>query len=190
MLLDAQQQHSSEEELAALAKAGDSKAAEELVSRLYMLVYYAAHRYEWLGIEISDLVQEGMIGLLNAMRSYKPDSGTKFKTYANVCVDNHFCSLARKAYRAKQIPQDKITVVHHFIQDAALNPEETVIEKERLKEITVALKSKLSDFEFEILNKYLSGYSAAEIADILGIDVKRVSNALYRIRQKFHFILK
>ncbi|MBE6819225.1 MAG: sigma-70 family RNA polymerase sigma factor [Ruminococcaceae bacterium] len=183
-------QYISEEELASSAKAGDSKAANELVSRLYLLVSFAADRYSALGIEKADLVQEGMLAVLNAIRSYKPEANAKFKTYANTCVYNHYNSLARKVSQKKQIPQDKITVIHYFIQDQAPNPEESVIEKERLEEITAALRARLSDFEYEVLNKYLSGYSAAEIAEIFGITVKRVSNALYRIRQKFHFILK
>lgn len=180
----------SEEELAVLAKSGDSAAANMLVSKLYTQVYFAAERYSFLGIEQADLIQEGMIGVLSAMRTFKPGAATSFKTYAGTCIDNRLNSVARQVCSKKQIPADKITSISYFLQDSALNPEESVIEKERFNEISTALKAKLSTFEFEILNKYLSGYSAAEIADSLGIDVKRVSNALYRIRQKFHFILK
>ncbi|MBR2590806.1 MAG: sigma-70 family RNA polymerase sigma factor [Clostridia bacterium] len=180
----------SEEELVAFAKSGDSVAANELVLRLYTLVYFTSEKYTGLGIERADLIQEGMIGVLGAMRTFHPESGTKFKTYAARCVDHHFYSLARKVYRKKHIPRDKIVSISHYISNEAQNPEQLVIEKERQEEITAALKAKLSNFEFEILYKYLSGYSAAEIAELLGIDVKQVSNALYRIRQKFHFILK
>lgn len=179
----------SEEELALRAKY-DDYAAGALIERLYTLVYFASEKYLGLGIERADLLQEGMIGVLNAIRTFRPDANTKFKTYASRCVYHHYNSLARKVSRKKLIPQEKIVCVSYSIQDDAQNPEQLVIEKERQEEITKAIQAKLSSFEFEIFYKYLSGYSAAEIADTLGIDVKRVSNALYRIRQKFHFILK
>ena len=182
--------HLSEEELAALAKSGDEGAASELVTRLYFLVAYVAEQHSAIGIEKADLIQEGMLAVLGAIAGFRPERGVKFKTYAGRCVHHHFQTLARKVYRKKHIPPQKLISQQNFIQDEAFNPEELVIEKERLSEITSALKSKLSDFEFEILNKYLSGYSAAEIAASSGKSVKSISNALYRIRQKFHFILK
>ena len=180
----------SEEQLVMLVKQGNTHAANDLITRLYSLVYFASEKFTGIGLEREDLVQEGMIAVLNAMRTFKADAGVAFKTYANRCVYNHFNSIARSMLQKKHIPKEKLVSDNHFIQDETQNPELMVIEKERVEEITKALKAKLSEFEFEILNQYLSGYSAAEIAERFGIDVKRVTNALYRIRQKFHFILK
>ena len=180
----------SEEQLVVLVKQGNALAANELITRLYSLVFFASDKFMGIGLERDDLVQEGMIAVLNAIRSFDANAGVTFKTYANRCVYNHFYSITRSVQQKKHIPKEKLVSVNHFIQDNTQNPEQMVIEKERVDEITKALQAKLSELEFEIFNKYLSGYSAAEIAEILGINVKRVTNALYRIRQKFHFILK
>lgn len=181
----------TEEELALLAKQGDSSAASELVLRLYMLVYFTVDNFSAQGIEKADLIQEGMIGLLNALHSFNPKYKTSFKTYARSCIINHLSTVSRKLTQKKQIPQDKlVSISKNEIYDFELSPEEKYIENERFSEINNSLKSKLSNFEYEILQKYLSGYSAAEIAEIFSIDVKSVSNGLYRIRQKFHSIIK
>ena len=153
-------------------------------------MFFASEKFIGIGLERDDLVQEGMIAVLNAIRTFNANAGVTFKTYANRCVYNHFNSIARSVQQKKHIPKEKLVSINNFIQDNTQNPEQMVIEKERIDEITKALQAKLSELEFEILNKYLSGYSAAEIAENLGINVKRVTNALYRIRQKFHFILK
>ena len=181
----------SDEALVALAKNGNDAAANELVRRMYSLVYFAAESFYHNGMEKADLIQEGMIGLIRAIRTYDPQNSTRFKTYAKSCVTHHLSSTIRRLNQKKQIPQDKLISINKFsLQSTVSGPEELMIARERYAAIMNTLHTELSEFEFEIFKKYLSGYSAAEIADLLGIHVKRVSNALYRIRQKFHSILK
>ncbi len=180
----------SEERLAVLAKAGNQNAASELVIRLYSLVYFASEKFSGIGLERADLVQEGMIAVLNAINHFQPQGGASFKTYANRCIYNHYNSLTRELWQKKRIPKEKIVSLDVSVSEDTQNPEQLVIEKERVEEITAALQAKLSSFEYTVFQKYLSGYSAAEIAENFGINVKQVNNALYRIRQKFHFILK
>ena len=180
----------SEEELVPLAKGGNQSAASELVARMYSLVYYASEKFLGIGIERADLIQEGMIALLYAVQHFKPQNGASFKTYAGRCIYNRYSSLAREVLQKKHIPKEKIVSLDYIVQEDTQNPEQLVIEKERIEEITAAVQAKLSSFEYSVFQKYLSGYSAAEIADSFGINVKQVNNALYRIRQKFHFILK
>ena len=180
----------TDEQLLCLAREGDSFAADELVSRLYPTVVYLVEKVSFFGIEKSDLIQEGMVGLIAAIHAFDTAADVKFKTFAKSCIVNHLNSTLRRLYRKNQIPQEKLVSINKvFIQDTVMSPEDALIERERVSEWITRLEAKLSAFEIEILKKYLSGYSAAEIAEQLGISVKRVSNALYRIRQKFHSLI-
>lgn len=181
----------SDEEVVLLAKSGDSRAANEIVTRMYPLAYYAAESYSGFGLEKADLIQEAMLGLISAVRTFDTQKSTRFKTYANSCISNHLSSVLRRQNQKKQIPQEKLTSIDNLsLKTTVLSPEEQIIQKEQVSDMMRRLNQTLSDFEKQILIQYLSGYSAAEIADTLGINVKRVSNALYRIRQKFHSLIK
>ena len=180
----------SDEQLLCLAREGDSFAADELVSRIYPTVAYLVDKIAYFGIEKSDLIQEGMIGVIAAIHSFDRTADVKFKTYAKSCILNQLNSTIRRLYQKKQIPREKLVSINKvFIQDTVKSPEEAFIERENISELITRLEAKLSAFEMDILKKYLSGYSAAEIAGQLGISVKRVSNALYRVRQKFHSLI-
>ena len=181
----------SDEKLVELAKSGNEKATNSLLTRMQPFVFYIAKAYENKGIELADLTQEGMIALIKALRTYNSEMNVKFKTYANSCINNHLSSTIRRLYRKRQIPIDKIISINKVsLQNTVSGPEDLFIENETGSDLMGKLRTQLSDLEFEIFKKYLSGYSAAEIADNLGINVKSVSNALYRIRQKFHSLNK
>ena len=80
--------YSSEDDvsLLSLSSEGNREAEEELIRRYTKLVRLCARRFFLLGGEQEDLIQEGTIGLLNAVRSYRPDAGASFRTYAQKCI--------------------------------------------------------------------------------------------------------
>ena len=69
----------NDEELWRLTVSGDARAEEELIERYTRLVRICARPYFLAGGDSEDLTQEGLMGLLNAIRSYEPDSGTPFR---------------------------------------------------------------------------------------------------------------
>jgi RNA polymerase primary sigma factor len=75
---------SAEEEtrLARLAAAGDDAASQRLVQGNLQLVVALARRYRATGVPLLDLVQEGNLGLLQAVQAFDPDKGFRFSTFA------------------------------------------------------------------------------------------------------------
>ena len=94
----------SDERLCALAASGDRQAEEDLVVRYNRLVRICARPYFLAGGDSEDLIQEGMVGLLAAIREYDPEKAASFRTYAEVCIKNRLFSVIKAAARDKHIP--------------------------------------------------------------------------------------
>ncbi|MCD7822118.1 MAG: sigma-70 family RNA polymerase sigma factor [Clostridiales bacterium] len=172
---------------------GDQAAEETLVQRYVRMVRVCARPLFLMGGDSEDLTQEGMVGLLAAIRSYSPQRGGSFHAYAEVCVKNRMISAVRSASGKHHTPlNDSIPIetplfdenCHCTAMLPETDPEEILITRESVQERLGSMFSKLSDFEAEILKLYLSGLSYSEIADQLGRTVKSVDNAIQRIRRK------
>ena len=180
-LVQSQTQSYSDESLCRLAASGDPLAETELVGRYTRLVRVCARPLFLAGGDSEDLIQEGMLGLLAAIR-----------TYAEICVRSRLYAAVRAAQRDKHFPLNHSvsfetplfdgTSAHLFSSEES--PEDVVIGREELRERLDALKGQLSGFEAEILSYYLGGLSCAEIASQVGRSTKSVDNAVQRIRRK------
>ncbi len=71
-----------EQTLARRVQAGDKDAERRMVEANLRLVFRIARRYRNRGLPLPDLIEEGNIGLLRAVRKFRPDKGTRFSTYA------------------------------------------------------------------------------------------------------------
>ena len=80
------QSERADEALCTLAASGDRIAEEALVMRYNRLVRICARPYFLAGGDSEDLIQEGMVGLLSAIRVYDPAKEASFRTYAEVCI--------------------------------------------------------------------------------------------------------
>ena len=185
----------SDETLCGLAAAGDNSAEECLAARYSRLVRACARPYFLAGGDSEDLLQEGMIGLLSAIRGFDPAREINFQTYAEVCIRNRLLSAVRMAGREKHEPlnssvsleaplYDEIPQPHPDRQPLAESPEEMLIGREEWKGRLEALKALLSRFEGTVLELYLDGLSYAEIGAQTGKPLKSVDNAVQRIRRK------
>jgi RNA polymerase sporulation-specific sigma factor len=145
-----------------------------------------------VGGDSEDLIQEGMLGLLSAIRSYKPNKEAAFPTYAEICIRSKLATAIQAAQRDKHIPLNHsisfetplFEGTSEFLFSSEESPEDVVIGKEELQERIDALKGQLSGFEAEILSYYLGGLICAEIAERVGRSYKSVDNAIQRIRRK------
>ncbi len=72
-----------EREIAVRAQAGDESARNQLIQANLRLVVSIARHYTGRGLPLSDLIQEGNIGLIHAAHHFRPDKGTRFSTYAS-----------------------------------------------------------------------------------------------------------
>ena len=182
----------SDEELCVCSAQGSSGAEEELVRRYGRLVRMCARPLFLAGGDSEDLIQEGMLGLLSAIRSYNPSKAASFRTYADICIRSKLVNAVQAAQRDKHLPLNHsisfetplFDGTSEFLFSSEESPEDVVIGREELQERLDALKGQLSGFEAEILSYYLGGLSCAEIAGRVGKTSKSVDNAVQRIRRK------
>ncbi len=181
----------TDEALCAAAAGGDPRAETELVRRYGQLVRACARPLFLAGGDSEDLIQEGMLGLLTAIRGFDPGRDAAFKTYAEICVRSRLYSAIRAAQGGKHAPLNQsISLPPLFdgtnarLFSSAESPEDVIIGREELKERLDALKGQLSELEARILGPYLSGLSCGEIARLAGRPRKSVDNAIQRIRRK------
>lgn len=186
-----------DEVLCSLATRGDRDAEETLVARYNRLVRICARPFFLAGGDSEDLIQEGMIGLVSAIRGFQAGREAKFRTYAEVCIKNRIRSAARAASRDKHSPLNQSVSLGAPLLDQAAegygndelrqrteSPEDMLIGREEREDRMTSLLERLSRFEKMVLDLYLDGFSYSEIALRLDKPVKSVDNAVQRIRQK------
>ncbi len=182
----------TDEELCTGAAQKDSRAEAELVRRYGQLVRACARPLFLAGGDSEDLIQEGMLGLLTAIRSFDPGRDAAFKTYAEICIRSRLYTAIRAAQGGKHAPLNQSISLEPPLFDGTRadlyssveSPEDVIIGREELKERLDALKDQLSEFEAQILPPYLNGLSCREIAARVGRPQKSVDNAIQRIRRK------
>ncbi len=176
-------------QLASLVNNGNSSAFVELTARYLSLVKAKASRFRSTMLETDDLCQEGLMGLLNAARTYDSAGGASFKTYAGVCITNRMIMACRTAANRKNLPLNNfISLSDHDTEmdmsDNTTNPETVLIDNESLKLMRQRMEQTLSQMEQRVLMLYLDGCSYSEISAKLGITSKAADNALQRVRLK------
>ncbi len=187
----------SDNEIVSLAQAGDAKAMEYIVGKYTGFVKMRSGPYFLAGAERDDLVQEGLIGLYKAVKSFDGGKRANFKTFAEVCVVRQMITAVKTSTRKKNNPLNHYISIHGVDNDTTnesmsdmfedsqnINPESIVIEKENARGMEFEIGKLLSDFENQVLNLYLSGVSYKEIAKYLNKEPKAVDNALTRIKKK------
>ncbi len=180
----------SDEELLRIFLSGDDDAFDAIASRYLGLISSAAKKYRGMAADIddSDMIQEGMVALLSACRSFDSGKGMSFKNYLMLCVENRYRSMMRASSRQRAVPARNM-ISFEDEADAAVDPTvtslpELVETKEYIDSLHRILKNSLSTLEYKVALLHLSGYSYKEIAQRLDIPLKSVDNAQTRIRQK------
>lgn len=169
---------------------------EEIIREYTQLVRSRARRFYLIGAEQEDVIQEGMIGLLYAIRSYREDKNTSFATFADKCIQGQIMKAVQATGRIKRLSlnmADSIEDINEYsatdINDVE-NPETILINREENDSLLQSLNHVLSSKEEKVLEKYLEGFSYEEIGEKLNITTKAVDNAIQRIRRKVKEILK
>ena len=176
----------SDEQLVRSAK-NDKKAVSELIVRYLRIVHFLAGRYS-AGI-YEDLVQEGFMGLLKAVNTYRPDENVKFSTYANVCVKNRIISSLKRNSLINGEEFTEEIVQSMFENQMAADPEKIVIENESMDEVYKKITSALSEQEWRVFQLFLTGMAYNQMALNLGVSVKSIDNAMQRVRRKLKSVL-
>lgn len=176
----------SDEELVKKARE-DKNALSELIARYVCTAEYTAKK---ISHQITDdLAQEGLMGLLNAVRTYSADKNIKFSTYANVCIKNRILSSLQK-----NMPSGEAELTDEQLEEHIDSPEEIpeniVIEQERMNELYSKISSALTELEWHVFQMFLTGISYSQIAASLNITEKAADNAMQRVRRKLKSLLR
>jgi RNA polymerase sporulation-specific sigma factor len=182
------------------ARNGDQTALDGLIRRYTGFVRLKASSYFLAGGDAEDLVQEGLIGLYKAVRDFRADKETSFRSFAELCVTRQIITAIKTATRFKHSPLNSYVSFSHTPagQDAdsdctlgdALpgptvnDPSVCVISTEELQSLVFCLGSGLSKLEADALRLYLEGLSYEGMAAELGCDTKTIDNALQRVKRK------
>ena len=142
-------------------------------------------------LEKDDLVQEGMIGLLAALRAYQPKRGAAFRTFAGTCIENAIQTALRKFSRRKDVPSDNMVSLEDYLDHAgtAVSAEDDFLAAESVARLSRTLEQQLSPMENEV-RLHISGFRYADIASRLNKSPKVVDNALQRIRKKLTLLFE
>jgi RNA polymerase sporulation-specific sigma factor len=182
------------------ARNGSQDALDGLMRRYTGFVRLKASSYFLAGGDSDDLVQEGMIGLYKAVRDFRPDKETSFRSFAELCVTRQIITAIKTATRFKHAPLNTYVSFSHTpagqesegdctLGDALPgpgvdDPSVCVISTEELQSLVFCLGSGLSQLESEALRMYLEGNSYEDMAEDLGCDTKTIDNALQRVKRK------
>ncbi len=178
----------SDEQLVKAVQEGNSSALTVLTVRYMPIVISRAEGYFSDGYDKEDLAQEGMIGLLRAVRSYSSDRGASFHTFALLCIDRNIISAVRSSLSAKKIPSSSLLYIDEMQGDSVIADkasfEEELIAGDTVERIYRELESILSKTEFAVFKLYLKGNTYEAISSRLSLTKKAVDNAVCRARKK------
>ncbi|MBR6523254.1 MAG: RNA polymerase sporulation sigma factor SigH [Clostridia bacterium] len=187
----------SDDQLVRMAKKNDNAAIEVLVDRYKNCISLKTRTYFLRGADKEDIMQEGMIGLIKAIRDYKEDRQVSFKSFAELCITRQIITAVKAATRQKHIPLNSYVSLYGnsdsdedrapldlIDSNTRFNPEEYIIMRENMKKIDEQILKLLSKFEKNVLECYLTGKSYQEISTLLDRPVKSIDNALQRIKRK------
>jgi RNA polymerase sporulation-specific sigma factor len=182
------------------ARNGDGAALDALMRRYAGFVRLKASSYFLAGGDSDDLIQEGMIGLYKAMRDFRTDKETSFRSFAELCVTRQIITAIKTATRHKHQPLNGALSFSHtpagyddgsdFTLGDALpgspidDPARRVVATEELAALVGCLGTSLSPLEGRVLTLYLEGRSYEEIGELVECDPKAVDNALQRVKRK------
>jgi RNA polymerase sporulation-specific sigma factor len=195
-----QQRELADLQLVVRARNGDEQALDALIRRYTGFVRLKASSYFLAGGDPEDLIQEGLIGLYKAVRDFRHDKETSFRSFAELCVTRQIITAIKTATRFKHSPlntyvsfsntpagQDSdsdVTLGDALPGPTVDDPSICVISTQELQSLVFALGTGLSKLEADALKHYLEGSSYEEMAEALACDTKTIDNALQRVKRK------
>ena len=180
--------------------------AEEILYEKYkpMIVNFSKKVYPFssnTGLELNDLIQEGLLGLNQAMKYYDEKKDNSFYTFAKTCIERKILTLVTNHRRLKhKILNESLSLdmtyedqnygVNYFLKDMTTDPETVLLSKERETQLEEKVHQVLTDFEDEVFTLRINNFSYQEMASILDKDRKAIDNALQRIRFKVRKVIE
>lgn len=190
-----------DDELVLLARNGDSDAEEFLIRKYKDVAKTRAHLYFMVGGDKEDIVQEGMIGIFKAIRSYDSKKQASFRTFVELCVSRQIITAIKQAGRLKHSPlnmsvslsrpvseeeENGNTLADTLSSDSNSDPETVLLLTEIVDYVTSQDDKVFSDMEMRVWKEYIRGKNCSQIAESLGRTPKSVDNAIQRTKRKLN----
>ncbi len=184
----------TDNELLFLIEENNEEAMTEIIERYNSKIHKIVSNYKekglQIGLEISDLYQEGLIGLINAIRTYNQDKEASFKTYASILIERSIMDLIKmndrvkyktlnSAIRIDNFSESETQSLYNLIEDKN-TPELKLIKEEEMSELI----SILTEFELKVYELKTEGKTNTEISLILDRNSRSIENTIQRIKQK------
>ena len=188
----------SDEKLIEQCRLGDQAALDYILNKYKPLVIKKARSMFLIGGETEDLIQEGMIGLFKAIQDYNMEKYVSFYAFSKICIERQIYSAVTSAGRKKHSPLNGYVSLSHsedfdreekHSASVVLNPEDTILDRERIRLIRRMLDEQLSTLESSVFNLFLEGHSYVQMAELLDRKEKSIDNAMQRIKSKLQAIL-
>ena len=195
----------TDEQLLCDYKNGNQEIMDYLMVKYKSMVRKKARAMYLLGGENEDLIQEGMIGLIKAVRDFDVTQKTSFSSFAELCVSRQMYSAIEASNRKKHLPLNSYVSLYEdseqvgegrslplidTIESSKENdPEVLYFGKEYTEAFAEQLKELLSPLQNHVLYLHLMVMDYRTIAELLGKSPKSVDNALQRIKTKAQKIL-
>ena len=199
-------QEFSDEQLLTKYRNGEDEVIDYLMTKYKPMVLKKVRTMYLLGGETEDLIQEGMIGLIKAVRDYDESQGATFYTFANLCVSRQMYTAIERAGRKKHIPlnfyvsiyeekeskddKKQPPLIETMKSEVENDPEALYFGKEYTEVFLSKLKERLSHLEDQVLSQFLVGTDYKGIAEALGKTPKTIDNAIQRCKQKAEKLLQ
>lgn len=183
-------------ELVCLAREGNEEATNIIynkykpiiVSKSKDMIVLANHH----GIEISDIMQEGYIGLEEAIKGFSESDNTSFYTFAILCINRQIINYMRKTTGGKDKVLNEAVAIDETLEKTIrddFDTEFSLMYQEYEKDIMVEIEKTLTEFENNVFKLKYYGYSFEEIANTLDRDIKSIYNTFHRIKGKIKKII-
>lgn len=181
---------------------GKTSGVDYLLEKYKNLVRKKARALYLIGGDSDDLIQEGMIGLYKAIRDFQGEKESSFVSFANLCIERQLYNAVKGANRLKNSPLNSYvsldvpvggdavsgdgvqTLGETLMRSGISNPEDIMIDRERVGKIEEYMKNHLSEFEQSVVNLFIDGMNYQQIAGHLNKSPKSIDNALQRIKKK------
>jgi len=187
-----------DEQVVLYARRGSGPATEYLLNKYRDFVEGKARSFFLVGADHDDIVQEGMIGLFKAIRDFRHDKLSQFRSFAELCVTRQIITAIKTATRQKHVPLNSYVSLNAPVYDEdsdktlldimketkVTDPESVLMDRQASKEIISRIRQELSDLECTALRYHVQGRSYHEIAYELNREVKSIDNALQRAKRK------
>ena len=174
-----------DEDLIRKIKSGDNDALDYILNKYQEVVNMKVSRYFIIGAEKEDIIQEGLIGLYKAIKSFDPEKQNSFKSFANLCIERQLITAIKSSNRQKHMPlnsylslnmsaydneDDDTSIYDIFDANIIEDPLDTITKKEYYKSVEDIIDKSLSIFEKNVLNELGSLGGNKPVNERIGAD--------------------